>query len=538
MDSTDDPQARGSHRRVVMLVDNGVDGDSRVQKSARSAAAAGWDVILLGRAKAGQPQTWKIGDAEVRLIPMATLLSKRRHEFRRRWLSAPLAYPPTGIAAQRRQAVKAWRVDLAVRREMARSGRNPGGALRTARLRGETLAAKITGKWVSLRSRQLTFGQRVRRRLIMPSDRVYTFFWRAVLGDRSWRRLEPILWDYELAYGPVIDALAPDLIHANDFRMLGVGARAASRARAKGRPTPLVWDAHEFLPGVEPWQNNARWLPGNTAHEREYAPYADAVITVSDGLAELLQEHHKLTQRPAVVLNAPDMDHATPEDAAPIANIREQSGIGPDVPLLVYSGLAAKKRGIDVMIEAMPLLPDAHVALVVQNVEAPFVVGLISRARALGAADRLHVFPYVPHWQVVPFLSAADVGVIPIRHFPNHEIALITKFFEYSHAKLPMVVSDVRTMASTVKTTGQGEVFRADDVADYARAITAVLADRQRYRAVYDRPEVLANWTWQAQADVLDAVYRRLIPDAPQGPEHEGVESGRETRREAAGVPS
>lgn len=39
--------------RVVMLVDNGVIGDSRVQKAARSAADAGWDVVLLGRAPAG-----------------------------------------------------------------------------------------------------------------------------------------------------------------------------------------------------------------------------------------------------------------------------------------------------------------------------------------------------------------------------------------------------------------------------------------------------------------------------------------------------
>ncbi|NED49778.1 glycosyl transferase family 1, partial [Micromonospora aurantiaca] len=53
-----------------MLVDNGVIGDSRVQKAARSAADAGWDVVLLGRAPAGSPQSWRLGAAEVRLVPM------------------------------------------------------------------------------------------------------------------------------------------------------------------------------------------------------------------------------------------------------------------------------------------------------------------------------------------------------------------------------------------------------------------------------------------------------------------------------------
>jgi glycogen(starch) synthase len=40
-----------------------------------------------------------------------------------------------------------------------------------------------------------------------------------------------------------------------------------------------------------------------------------------------------------------------------------------------------------------------------------------------------------------------------------------------------------------------------------------VLADPQRYRAVYDGPDSpLPGWTWEAQADKLDALYRRLLP--------------------------
>jgi glycogen(starch) synthase len=128
-------------------------------------------------------------------------------------------------------------------------------------------------------------------------------------------------------------------------------------------------------------------------------------------------------------------------------------------------------------------------------------------------ADRVHLAPYVPHWQVARYLSSADAGVIPVQRYLNYEIALVTKFFEYSHAGLPLVVSDVRTMADTVRATGQGEVFRAGDVADYARAITAVLAAPERYRAAYDKPGLLAGWTWDAQAEVVERVYARLTAD-------------------------
>ena len=78
-------------RRIVMLVDNGVNGDSRVQKEARSAAEAGWEVTLLGRSPDKQEHTWSLGPAKVRLLPMGTPLAKRPHEFRRHWVAAPLA---------------------------------------------------------------------------------------------------------------------------------------------------------------------------------------------------------------------------------------------------------------------------------------------------------------------------------------------------------------------------------------------------------------------------------------------------------------
>src|SRR5438045_992369 len=145
--------------RIVMLVDNGIDGDSRVQKQARSAAAAGFDVTLLGIAKTGPGRTWTLGGAEARLVPFATPLAKRRNEFRRNWLVAPFAYPKTGVAEHRRQTVLAREAGI---REAFATG--PSGLTRQA-LRGRLLAARLTGKWVSFRSWQLTFGRRVRRRL-------------------------------------------------------------------------------------------------------------------------------------------------------------------------------------------------------------------------------------------------------------------------------------------------------------------------------------------------------------------------------------
>ncbi|MFD7442160.1 glycosyltransferase family 4 protein [Streptomyces sp. NPDC059909] len=506
---------RGTRGRIVMLVDNSVHGDSRVQKAAASAAAAGWDVILLGKYSGKGEDTWKLGDAEVRLIRMNAKLSVKPKDLRAAPLRRPLAYSSDRTHAFRVQQVKAWRADLRVRTDELRATGSSGlGAQFTKNwLTVPKAASKVTSKWVSLRGRETKKLAKIRRTRSAPLDKLTTRFWLTTMGDRAWRRLDPGVWDFELNFGPVIDALKPDLIHANDFRMLGVGARATLRARAAGRNTKLVWDAHEFLPGVRSWANQ-RKLPAMVGYEREHAKYADAVMTVSGGLADLLQKTHGLAERPAVVLNAPDAEATQKVIDEPVPDIRELCGIGPDVPLLVYSGLAAAQRGLGIMVEGLPQLPDAHAVFVCGDPQAAYVRGLLKRAEELGVGDRVHAVPYVPHWQVVPFLSGADVGIIPIHHWPNHEIALITKFFEYSHAGLPLVVSDVRTMAEVTRETGQGEVFTAQDTDDYVRAVKAVLADPKKYTKAYEKEGLLEGWTWEAQAKVLDGVYTRLLQGA------------------------
>ncbi|CAO0825038.1 hypothetical protein SMICM17S_09042 [Streptomyces microflavus] len=89
-DSTTRHKPRG---RVVMLVDNGVKGGSQVRKSRRSAADAGWDVVLFGVSPDSQKHSWKLGSAEVRLIPKPTPLNPRRHDMRRPFPAPPARLP-------------------------------------------------------------------------------------------------------------------------------------------------------------------------------------------------------------------------------------------------------------------------------------------------------------------------------------------------------------------------------------------------------------------------------------------------------------
>ena len=157
-------------------------------------------------------------------------------------------------------------------------------------------------------------------------------------------------------------------------------------------------------------------------------------------------------------------------------------------------------------------MPNVHLALIA-NPENATVKQL--QTDAADIADRFHVVPYVPNSELVSFLSTANIGLIPLHHKLNHEISLITKFGEYMQAKLPIVVSDVKTMSAEVRRLKNGEVFIAEDVAGFVKATQKILKDEKRYRKVYTKT-VLGERSWERQAKVLVDLYNQVAGVKPK----------------------
>jgi len=494
--------------RVVMLVANSVAGDSRVQKIAWSMAATGWDVTLLGRApadststKSGEPIRYRLGAANVVLVPVPKTISGYEAARLRGGKRAAKLRPAYRHARAELAARDAAGRDVAARRRRS---------VANAVIRGWLAARPGADAIIAVCGRGPVGG--AARRLLG-----------SVLGltDKygGWRWFNPWFADLELALAPAVRDLNPDLIHAHDFHMVGIGARLAATLSTPGHQVSWIYDAHEYLRGIEvPASTDVRLRMRRRmliGVEREYIGRADAVVTVSEGIAARIAEDHTLAQRPRVILNAPVISDDDGTATGSGRTLRDDCELGPDVPLLLYSGGMSPRRGVRTAIEALVRLPDAHLALIARE-DDPDIPALRRAAADLEVTDRLHVLPYVPVDQVVPYISSASIGLIPILHLPNHELSLITKYFEYLHAALPIVTSDVREMAAETRRLGVGEVFTAGDAASLAHAVETVLADQGRYRAVYqgeDDPRVASSWTGQAAR--LDALYRELLHTVP-----------------------
>ena len=498
--------------RVLMLVENDVVIDTRVQKEALALACAGLDVTLLGVAPGHERLDEQLGPCRLVRVPVGTAAADRAgaRRARLRALTARSAPRPEHVA-ELRAAMAERRRQLAAASREAASHRpeGPAGAV--------VYKAGVAGRWVRrellrVRGRALTVQHRSRRRLHDVQQKVWRELDRrhAASTDRAaWRRDLPEVHDFVRAVAPVVDELAPDVLHAHDVRTTIVAAHAVERARAQGRELPWVYDAHEYVAGLSLYgPRTPRVVAAWTTLEAEFVRSADRVITVSPEIAVELQQRYTLPRRPAVVLNIP-RDAEAGAGSGP--RLRDMIGLAEDIPLLVYSGKVTAARGVQTAVEALVSMPDTHLAVVaVPNARDHRVTALAKLAARRGVTDRLHLVDPVPPSQVVGLLSSATAGLIPLLHFGSHEMALTNKLFEYLHARIPVLVSDCRAQARFVRDAGVGEVFTAEDADSLAQAATAVVKDRAAYVASIT-DDLLAEYSWARQEEHLRDLYRDLL---------------------------
>lgn len=194
--------------RLAVIVANGITGDSRVQKTAVAAARDGWDVTLIGRSDTKRVQRSRLGPIEVVRVPVAkeylrSVKARKAHPLR--GAMTQFRIHDQGALSRYRASYQAWVRQTSA--ETTWSGRSRRTSLKAV-----------------LRARRAVYKLRVRafkweqRRTPKDSDPV-----------RDWRLDWPQLVDLDLAFGPVIEELKPDVIHANDATMIVTAARSAAR---------------------------------------------------------------------------------------------------------------------------------------------------------------------------------------------------------------------------------------------------------------------------------------------------------------------
>lgn len=552
--------------RVVMAVNNAATTDYRVVKTAEMAAAAGYECHVVGLARGGLPAREVIAGVTYHRVALGSVLFglacgfwpqlapwRQRLRSRRRLASVADGLRRAGLAAV---GLLLWLLALplmaidfacsfvAVAIAMARrvACTVGGDGLRVAGARNVLTGLAVAYRDVSEEHRnrcvRLVYGLfhgstpgtpaadrtggepngqapripgRVLRTAIAPllalPHRAHRYLRGSLLRwatpARSPLGVRLLFGRYLAAYLPLLDELDGDIYHAHELWMLEACAQAARLRGAR-----LVYDSHE----LEAHRNIAWSAKANArriAYERDYVDAADAIFTVSAGLARIIGDTYARDDV-RLLRNTPWRGKLRP---AP-RGLRTALGLGAAVPLVVYTGSLTINRGLEMTVAALARLPDFHFATV-GPWSAPVKAALEELAGGFDIAARVHLHPRVPPEELIDFIASADIAVIPIQDVClSYRHCMPNKLFEAAFAGLPVVASDLPDLTDFITRNGIGETFRNDDVDSLVAALRRVYDDRSRYYPADKLAYLREHYAFEREVGALLEDYRRLAAAA------------------------
>lgn len=263
------------------------------------------------------------------------------------------------------------------------------------------------------------------------------------------------------------DSQRYDLIHGH--WVLPSGAVAALVAQRRG--LPLVLSAHGSDVFLAEQTAATAWVA------RWAAQCAGSITACSGDLAERLVRLGAPTDRMNVVPYGIDaeMFEPAPEQGAAV---RRQLGVAADRPLLVWVSRMVYKKGLSVLLEAMPeVLRQQPETLLVLGGYGDLRDELEQQARRLGVAESV-LFPGpVERDAINGFWNAGDIVVVPaVRDHRGNVDGLPNIILESMSAGRPIVASRIAGIPAVIDDGVHGLLVREGDAAGLAAAIGRLLA--------------------------------------------------------------
>ncbi len=187
---------------------------------------------------------------------------------------------------------------------------------------------------------------------------------------------------------------------------------------------------------------------------------------------------------------------------------REQLGLPPDQPVVLFFGLVRAYKGLGTLLQAMTSLPQARL----------LIAGEFYQPRAdyerqiaeLGLGDRVLVEDrYIPNEEVPKYFAAADVVVLPYLSATQSGVSKLAYHFDK-----PVVITNVGGLAEEVEEGKTGYVVPPNDPAALAVAIEKVLTEKTRIDFASHVREYKKRYSWER---VVEAIEKLLTENFTNG---------------------
>lgn len=232
-----------------------------------------------------------------------------------------------------------------------------------------------------------------------------------------------------------------------------------------------------------------------------------AVVGVSRAIVARLERLGVEPKKLHAVANGVDPRFAPADSSA----ARQSLGLPAEGPLLLFVGLLAPVKGVDILLQALERLQGARWHCVVVG-DGGLRAALEAQAAQAGLKDRVRFVGARPSDEIPLWMNAADALVLPSRSEGRPNVVL-----EAQACALPVVATRVGGTPELVEDGDTGLLVDPDDVEGLAGGIERVLGDaalRRRLGEAARKSIASRGLTWEASAAQMHRVYRAAAGEA------------------------
>ncbi|MBC3758490.1 glycosyltransferase family 4 protein [Hyunsoonleella sp. SJ7] len=242
--------------------------------------------------------------------------------------------------------------------------------------------------------------------------------------------------------------------------------------------------------------------------ERFILKKAECVIAADIERAKLMERWYKL-DKVDVVRNVP-----IPEEIAESDLIRKKLNIPEDQKVLLYQGLLASGRGLEVAIEACSKIKSDNSHLVFLGFITDSYKEKLVRLARENNLDRFHILPPVPWRELLFWTKSADISLALIENVSiSYYLAAPNKLYESIMVGIPYIASDFPEIRHVQRVAKSGILVDPENVNEISKAIDKLISNSFYYKQCIENSRQarhVFNWN-NEKIKLLNIVDRILL---------------------------
>ncbi|MCB9186058.1 MAG: glycosyltransferase [Flavobacteriales bacterium] len=280
-----------------------------------------------------------------------------------------------------------------------------------------------------------------------------------------------------------------DLLFSNDLDTLLPNFLVARIKRKQ-----LIYDSHEYFTEVPELVHRPKVQGVWKRIEQSILPKLKHTLTVNRSIAELYEKQYGVKME--VLRNVPPLKDTFEVKSKP------ELGLPENRKLIILQGSGINiDRGAEEAVEAMKLVENAVLLILGSGDVIDLLKAQVERE---GLQSKVMFKGRMPYDEMMAHTSLADLGLTLDKDSNiNYRYSLPNKLFDYIHAGIPTLGSDLKEVKSIIQSYGVGDVVDEVEPQQLAEKITEMLhspsVDLWKQNCLKAKQEL----NWNKESEVL-----------------------------------